>query len=44
MVDRIIKKKKWPLKRVLTMAGITSLVVLASASYYFTSGKVAAEC
>ena len=39
MVDRIIKKKRWTVKRLLTMAGITSLVALASASYYFTSGK-----
>ena len=39
MVDRIIKKKRWSLKRILTIGGITSLVALASASYYFTSGK-----
>jgi HlyD family secretion protein len=39
MVDRIIKKRKWSLKRILTIAGVTSLVALASASYYFTSGK-----
>ncbi|HEV3251201.1 MAG TPA: efflux transporter periplasmic adaptor subunit, partial [Puia sp.] len=39
MVDRIIKKKRWSLKRILTIGGITSLVALASASYYFTAGK-----
>lgn len=39
MVDRVIKKKWWSLKRILTIAGIASLVLLASASYYFTSGK-----
>ncbi len=41
MVDRVIKKKKWPLKRILTVAGITALVLLAFGSYYFTSGKSA---
>jgi HlyD family secretion protein len=40
MVDRIIRKKRWTLKRVFTIAGIASLVLLASASYYFTSGKL----
>jgi HlyD family secretion protein len=39
MVDRVIKKKWWSLKRILTITGIASLVLLASASYYFTSGK-----
>jgi HlyD family secretion protein len=39
MVDRVIRKKRWTLKRVFTIAGIASLVLLASASYYFTSGK-----
>jgi HlyD family secretion protein len=41
MVDRVIKKKKWPLKRILTIAGIVGLVLLAFGSYYFTSGKSA---
>jgi HlyD family secretion protein len=41
MVDRVIKKKKWPLKRILTVAGIAALVLLAFGSYYFTSGKSA---
>ncbi len=39
MVDRVIKKKKWPPKKILTIAGITALVLLAFGSYYFTSGK-----
>src|SRR5450755_345333 len=39
MVDRVIKKKWWSLKRILTITGIASLVLLASASYYFISGK-----
>lgn len=38
-MDRVIKKKKWSTKRILTIAGITALVVLIVASYYFTSGK-----
>jgi HlyD family secretion protein len=41
MVDRVIKKKKWPLRRILTIAGIVALVLLAFGSYYFTSGKSA---
>lgn len=39
MVDRVIKKKKWPPRRILTIAGIAALVLLAFGSYYFTSGK-----
>lgn len=39
MVDRIIAKKTWTRKRILTIAGITALVGLIGASYYFTSGK-----
>ncbi|MEO8819402.1 MAG: HlyD family efflux transporter periplasmic adaptor subunit [Ginsengibacter sp.] len=38
-MDRVIKKKKWSTKRILTIAGITALVVLIVASYYLTSGK-----
>jgi HlyD family secretion protein len=38
-VDRIVKKKKWGRKRILTIAGITALVLLMVASYYYTSGK-----
>jgi HlyD family secretion protein len=39
MVDRVIKKKKWSTKRLLTIGGITALVLLAFGSYYMTSGK-----
>jgi HlyD family secretion protein len=39
MVDRVIAKKRWSKKRILTIAGITALVVLAGGSYYLTSGK-----
>lgn len=38
-MDRIIEKKKWPAKRILTISGIVALVALIAASYYFTSGK-----
>jgi len=38
-VDRVIKKRKWSRKRILTIAGITAILVLIAASYYFTSGK-----
>ena len=39
MVDRIIEKKIWTKKRILTIVGIAALVGLIAASYYFTSGK-----
>lgn len=38
-MDRKIEKKKWSKKRILTIAGITGLVLLIGASVYFTSGK-----
>lgn len=38
-MDRVIVKKRWNRKRILTIAGITALVLLVGASYYFTSGK-----
>lgn len=38
-MDRVIAKKKWSKKRILTIAGIASVVLLAAASYYYTSGK-----
>jgi HlyD family secretion protein len=38
-VDRVIKKRKWGKKRILTIAAIFGIVSLAAASYYFTSGK-----
>jgi len=38
-VDRVIKKRKWGKKRILTIVAIFGIVGLAAASYYFTSGK-----
>jgi len=38
-VDRIIEKKTWNTKRILTIAGITAVVLLIAGSIYFTSGK-----
>jgi HlyD family secretion protein len=38
-VDRVIAKKKWSKKRLLTIAGIAALVTLVLVSYFMTSGK-----
>ncbi len=38
-MDRVIEKKKWSVKRILTIAGIVGIVALIAGSYYFTSGK-----
>ncbi len=38
-MDRVIEKKKWSKKRILTITGIVAVLVLIGASYYFTSGK-----
>ena len=38
-MDRVIAKKRWSKKRLLTIAGITGLVLLVGGSYYLTSGK-----
>ncbi len=38
-MDRVIIKKKWTTKKILTIAGITGIVLLISASWYFTAGK-----
>lgn len=38
-MDRVIAKKKWSRKRILTIVGIVGIVALGWASYYFTSGK-----
>ncbi|HVM88084.1 MAG TPA: HlyD family efflux transporter periplasmic adaptor subunit [Puia sp.] len=38
MVDRIIEKKKWSTKRLLTIGGIVALITLIGASYYYTKG------
>ncbi|MES2426807.1 MAG: HlyD family efflux transporter periplasmic adaptor subunit [Bacteroidota bacterium] len=38
-MDRIIEKKKWSTKRLLTIGGIAALILLITGSIYFTSGK-----
>jgi len=38
-VDRIVKKKRWSRKRILTIVGIAALVLLIVLSYLYTSGK-----
>lgn len=38
-MDRVVKKKKWGRKRILTITGITALVALIVLSYLYTSGK-----
>ena len=37
-MDRVIQKKTWTTKRVLTIAGIAAIVLLIAGSIYFTSG------
>jgi HlyD family secretion protein len=38
-MDRVIEKKGWSKKTILTIAGIAGIVLLVTASIYFTSGK-----
>ncbi len=38
-MDRVIQKKTWTQKRILTIAGIGAIILLIGGSYYFTSGK-----
>jgi HlyD family secretion protein len=38
-MDRVIAKKKWSTKRLLTIGGILGIVGLIVASYYLTAGK-----
>jgi HlyD family secretion protein len=38
-VDRVIQKKRWTTRKLLTIAGIAAVVFLIASSYYFTSGK-----
>jgi len=38
-VDRVIAKKRWSRKRILTIAGIVGILILIGGSYYLTSGK-----
>jgi len=37
-VDRVIQKKTWTTKRIITISVIAGIVLLIAASYYFTSG------
>jgi HlyD family secretion protein len=39
MVDRIRERSKWSRKRIFTIAGVAGVLLLITASYYFTSGK-----
>jgi HlyD family secretion protein len=38
-VDRVIAKKTWNRKRILTIVGIVGILILIAGSYYLTSGK-----
>jgi HlyD family secretion protein len=38
-VDRVIQKKKWSTKRILTILGIVGVVALIFGAWYFTSGN-----
>ena len=38
-MDRVIEKKKWPAKKIITVGAITAIALLILASFYFTSGK-----
>jgi HlyD family secretion protein len=38
-MDRVIAKKKWSRKKIMTIGGIVLVAALAGASFYFTSGK-----
>ena len=38
-MDRVIEKKYWSRKRILTIAGIVGVAALIAASYYYTSGN-----
>jgi HlyD family secretion protein len=37
-MDRVIEKKKWTTKKIVTMVFVTGIVLLISGSIYFTSG------
>lgn len=38
-VDRVIAKRTWTTKKILTIGGILAIVALIAGSFYFTSGK-----
>jgi HlyD family secretion protein len=37
-VDRVIQKKRWTVKRIITISVIAGIILLIGASWYFTSG------
>ncbi len=37
-MDRILEKKKWTTKKILTIAGVAAIVLLIAGSYFFTNG------
>lgn len=37
-MDRVIQKKKWTTKKILTISGIAAIVLLIAGSVYYTSG------
>jgi len=37
-VDRVIQKKRWTAKRIITISVVAGIILLIAASYYFTSG------
>ncbi len=37
-MDRVIQKKKWTTKKIITIAGIAAIALLIAASFYFTAG------
>lgn len=39
IMDRVLEKKKWTTKKIVTVATITGIALLIFSSYYFTSGK-----
>ena len=38
-MDRVIEKKKWTAKKILTIVGIAGIIALLVSSYLLTSGK-----
>ncbi len=38
-MDRVIQKKKWSTKRIITILVVVGIIALIGGSYYFTSGK-----
>lgn len=37
-MDRIVKKKKWTIQRILTLAGIAGAIILCGSGYYLATG------